>query len=419
MHRIAEQVEAALSLPMVHIADATAERLLADGRRRIGLLGTRFTIRERFYRERLAKPFGLEVLVPSPIDQDRVHDVIHGELCFGRIEDASWQEYLRIIDKLHAAGAEAVILGCAEIALLVEQKHTEVPLYDTTRLHALKAVDLALEHAYASNREPRAQYRPLLTNHLHKRHAMPKVILITGGSRGIGAATARLAAERGYAVCISYHSDGRSAEEVVQAIQNSGNDGLAFQADVAQEADVIHLFEQCERRFGSVDALVNNAGILEQQMPLEHMKLERLRRVFDVNVLGSFLCAREAVRRMSTLNGGHGGGIVNVSSMAAQLGSPGEYVDYAAAKGAIDTLTVGLAKEVANAGIRVNAVRPGIIQTDIHASGGEPDRVERVRHSVPMQRGGTPEEVAQAILWLLSEEASYVTGTLLDVSGGR
>lgn len=248
---------------------------------------------------------------------------------------------------------------------------------------------------------------------------MSKVILITGGSRGIGAATARLAAERGYAVCLSYRSDRGAAEIVAQEIQGADGNAIAVQADVAREADVGQLFEQCERRLGGVDALVNNAGILERQMPLERMEAERLRRVFDVNILGSFLCAREAVRRMSTQNGGRGGAIVNVSSAAARLGSPGEYVDYAASKGAVDTLTVGLAKEVAEAGIRVNAVRPGVIHTDIHASGGEPNRIERVKHAVPMRRGGQPEEVAHAILWLLSDDASYVTGSLLDVSGGR
>lgn len=248
---------------------------------------------------------------------------------------------------------------------------------------------------------------------------MSKVILITGGSRGIGAATARLAAERGYAVCLSYRSDRGAAEIVAQEIQGADGNAIAVQADVAREADVGRLFEQCERRLGGVDALVNNAGILERQMPLERMEAERLRRVFDVNILGSFLCAREAVRRMSTQNGGRGGAIVNVSSAAARLGSPGEYVDYAASKGAVDTLTVGLAKEVAEAGIRVNAVRPGVIHTDIHASGGEPNRIERVKHAVPMRRGGQPEEVAHAILWLLSDDASYVTGSLLDVSGGR
>jgi NAD(P)-dependent dehydrogenase (short-subunit alcohol dehydrogenase family) len=246
-----------------------------------------------------------------------------------------------------------------------------------------------------------------------------KVLLITGASRGIGAATARLAARRGYAVCVNYRSDRAAAERVVEAIEASGGRAIAVGADVALEADVVRLFEASDRMFGRLAALVNNAGILETQMRLEAMSAARLARVFATNVTGAFLCAREAVRRMSTRHGGGGGAIVNVSSVAARLGSPDEYVDYAASKGALDTMTIGLAKEVAADGIRVNAVRPGFIYTEMHASGGEPNRVDRVKAFVPMQRGGTAEEVAQAILWLLSDEASYASGTFIDVAGGR
>jgi NAD(P)-dependent dehydrogenase (short-subunit alcohol dehydrogenase family) len=246
-----------------------------------------------------------------------------------------------------------------------------------------------------------------------------KVLLITGASRGIGAATARLAARRGYAVCVNYRSDRAAAERVVEAIEASGGRAIAVGADVALEADVVRLFEASDRMLGPLAALVNNAGILETQMRLEAMSAARLARVFATNVTGAFLCAREAVRRMSTRHGGGGGAIVNVSSVAARLGSPDEYVDYAASKGALDTMTIGLAKEVAADGIRVNAVRPGFIYTEMHASGGEPNRVDRVKAFVPMQRGGTAEEVAQAILWLLSDEASYASGTFIDVAGGR
>jgi NAD(P)-dependent dehydrogenase (short-subunit alcohol dehydrogenase family) len=248
---------------------------------------------------------------------------------------------------------------------------------------------------------------------------MGKVIVVTGGGRGIGAATARLAAERGYAVCVNYVRDSDSAGLVVDACRRAGANAVAVQADVAVEADVAGLFETVDRDLGRVTALVNNAGILERQMRVEDMDASRIARVFAVNVTGSFLCCREAVRRMSTKRGGAGGAIVNVSSVAARVGSPGEYVDYAAAKGAIDTLTVGLAKEVAEEGIRVTAVRPGFIYTDIHASGGEPGRVDRVKAFVPMKRGGQPGEVAAAILWLLSDEASYATGTFIDLAGGR
>lgn len=246
-----------------------------------------------------------------------------------------------------------------------------------------------------------------------------RIILITGASRGIGAATALLAAQNGYAVIVNYHANHQAADEVVTAIERDGGQAFAVQADVSSEHDVLRMFETIDARFGRLDALVNNAGILETQMRLEHMTFDRLQRVFTANIIGSFLCAREAVRRMSTVHGGRGGAIVNLSSAAARLGSPGEYVDYAASKGAIDSMTIGLAKEVAAEGVRVNAVRPGIIYTDIHANGGEPGRVDRMRSTVPMQRGGEPSEVAQAIVWLLSDEASYITGSILDVTGGR
>lgn len=248
---------------------------------------------------------------------------------------------------------------------------------------------------------------------------MQPVILITGASRGIGAATALLAAERGYAVAVNYRTGSSAAAEVVARIASRGGRALAVRADVAVEADVVGMFAATTRQLGPVSALVNNAGILEQQMPLESMSAERIARVLLTNVLGSMLCAREAVKHMSTRRGGAGGAIVNVSSRAAQLGSPNEYIDYAASKAALDTLTIGLAKEAAADGIRVNAVRPGLIHTDMHASGGEPGRIARLQHSVPLQRGGEVHEVAHAVLWLLSTEASYVTGALLDVAGGR
>lgn len=248
---------------------------------------------------------------------------------------------------------------------------------------------------------------------------MHRVALVTGGGRGIGAATARLAAQRGYSVCVNYRRNREAAETVVRTIEAAGGTAVAVAADVAVEADVIRLFEDCDHLLGSPTALVNNAGIVERQARVETMDASRLQRVFATNVIGAFMCAREAVRRMSVTHGGPGGAIVNVSSGAARLGSPGEYVDYAASKGAIDTLTIGLAGEVAEEGIRVNAVRPGIIYTDIHASGGEPQRVERVKAFVPMKRGGSADEVARAILWLLSDEASYTTGAFIDVTGGK
>jgi NAD(P)-dependent dehydrogenase (short-subunit alcohol dehydrogenase family) len=248
---------------------------------------------------------------------------------------------------------------------------------------------------------------------------MKRVAVITGASRGIGAATAMLAGSRGYAVCVNYVRNAKAAGEVAKAIAEGGGTAIAVAADVSKEEDVVRLFETVDRELGAVTALVNNAGILERQMRVEEMDAARIRRVLDANVVGSFLCAREAVRRMSTNRGGKGGAIVNVSSGAARWGSPNEYVDYAASKGAVDTMTVGLAKEVAAEGIRVNAVRPGLILTDIHAAGGEPGRVERLKASVPLGRGGLPEEVAGAILWLLSDEASFTTGAIIDISGGR
>ncbi|MCY1289629.1 putative oxidoreductase YgfF [compost metagenome] len=248
---------------------------------------------------------------------------------------------------------------------------------------------------------------------------MQKVMLITGASRGIGAATARLAAQRGYALGINYRQQREAAEALVREIEAGGGRALALCADVGDEAQVLRMFEDLDREFGRLDVLVNNAGMLERQMRLEDMDVARLERVLRANVVGSFLCAREAIKRMSTRHGGQGGAIVNLSSIAARLGAPNEYIDYAAAKGAIDSMTLGMAKELAADGIRVNAVRPGVIRTEIHASGGEPDRVERVRQAVPMGRGGEAEEVASAILWLAGEEASYTSGALLDVGGGR
>ena len=248
---------------------------------------------------------------------------------------------------------------------------------------------------------------------------MNQVLIVTGGGRGIGAATARLAAGRGYAVCVNYRTNQAAADAVVADIQGAGGTALAIGADVASEADVVRLFATVDAQLGPLTALVNNAGILETQTRVEHIDAARIDRVFGTNVRGAFLCAREAVRRLSTKHGGAGGAIVNVSSRAAQLGAPGEYVDYAASKAALDALTIGLAREVAGEGIRVNGVRAGIIATEIHADGGEPNRVDRLGPTLPMQRGGEAIEVARAILWLLSEEASYSTGTFIDVAGGR
>jgi len=248
---------------------------------------------------------------------------------------------------------------------------------------------------------------------------MDKVILITGGSRGIGKATAIKAAKKGYAVCINYKSNKPAAEDLVNTIVSAGGTAIALQADISVEEEVINLFKRLDDSLGRITALVNNAGILDAQSLVVNMSAERFQRVFATNVLGTFLCAKEAVKRMSLQNGGKGGAIVNVSSKASTHGGSFEYVDYAASKGAVDTFTMGLAKEVAADGIRVNGVRPGVIYTEIHASGGEAGRVDRIAPTVPMKRGGQPEEVADAILWLLSDEASYITGVLVDVTGGR
>jgi NAD(P)-dependent dehydrogenase (short-subunit alcohol dehydrogenase family) len=246
-----------------------------------------------------------------------------------------------------------------------------------------------------------------------------KVLLVTGGSRGIGAATALVAAQQGWSVAVNFAANSLAADEVVRAIRATGGHAITVQADVADEAQVLRMFETIDARLGRLTGLVNNAGVVDVTARLDEMSVARWRRMFDINVIGSLLCAREAVRRMSTRHGGAGGAIVNLSSAASRLGSPGQYLDYAAAKGAIDAFTIGLAKEVAAEGIRVNAVRPGLIETEIHASGGLPDRVRDLQHLVPMQRGGTADEVAQAIVWLLSDAASYTTMSLLDVSGGR
>jgi NAD(P)-dependent dehydrogenase (short-subunit alcohol dehydrogenase family) len=242
------------------------------------------------------------------------------------------------------------------------------------------------------------------------------VVLVTGASRGIGAAVARSASSAGYAVVIGFHSDETAAEAVLAELAGPG---ATVQADVSSEADVEQLFAAVDRRFGRLDALVNNAGVLEGAARVEQIDERRLRRVLDVNVVGPFLCAREAVRRMSTARGGRGGAIVNVGSAASRLGSAGEYVDYAMSKGALDTLTTGLSLEVAGEGIRVNAVRPGFISTEIHARGGDPERLTRLAPAIPLGRPGAPEEVAEAVVWLLSAKASYVTGAFIDIAGGR
>jgi NAD(P)-dependent dehydrogenase (short-subunit alcohol dehydrogenase family) len=248
---------------------------------------------------------------------------------------------------------------------------------------------------------------------------MNKVLLVTGGSRGIGAATALLAAQNGWSVAVNYTANSLAADEVVRQIRASGGQAMAVQADVADEAQVLRMFEHIDAKFGRLSGLVNNAGVVDVTARVDEMSVARWKRMFDINVIGSMICAREAVRRMSTRHGGEGGSIVNISSAASRLGSPGQYVDYAAAKGAIDAFTIGLAKEVAAEGVRVNAVRPGLIETEIHASGGLPNRVKELQHLVPAQRGGTAEEVAQGIVWLLSDAASYTTMSFLDISGGR
>ena len=245
------------------------------------------------------------------------------------------------------------------------------------------------------------------------------VMIITGGGRGIGAASARLAAARGYAVCVNYLRDQVTAEALVQEIRNDGGRAIAVAGDVSSEPDVLRLFQEADRSLGSLRALVNNAGIVATRARVDEIGAARLQRMFSVNVVGAFLCAREAIKRMSTKHGGKGGAIVNLSSASARVGSPGEWVDYAASKGAIDTMTIGLAKELADEAIRVNCVRPGFVNTGIHAGAGEPNRIDRLRDSIPMKRGGEPEEVARAVLWLLGPEASYSTGAILDVTGGR
>ena len=246
-----------------------------------------------------------------------------------------------------------------------------------------------------------------------------EIAVITGGGRGIGAATARLLGAAGYRVCVNFRMNEEAAKSVVEALNDDGVDAIAVKADVSLEEDVVRLFETVDSKLGKVTALVNNAAIVMPQIRLEDMSAERVTRILTTNVTGSILCCREAVSRMSIKNGGSGGSIVNLSSIAALTGSPGEYVDYAASKGAIDTLTRGLALEVADEGIRVNCVRPGFIYTDMHADGGEPNRVDRLADAIPMKRGGTAEEIAEAIAWLLSDAASYVTGTFIDAAGGR
>jgi NAD(P)-dependent dehydrogenase (short-subunit alcohol dehydrogenase family) len=269
--------------------------------------------------------------------------------------------------------------------------------------------------AAATSREPSFTPKALTMNAT----TSTRTVLVTGGGRGIGGATSWLAAQRGWAVAVNYTNGTAAAQGMVARIREAGGAALAVQADVADEAQVLAMFEAIDRELPPLGALVNNAGVVDLQTRVDAITLERLQRMFAVNVFGSFVCAREAVKRMSTAHGGAGGAIVNLSSAAARIGAPGQYVDYAAAKGAIDVFTIGLAKELAAEGIRVNAVRPGIIATEIHASGGTPDRAAQMAPLVPMQRAGSAEEVAEAILWLMSEASSYTTGAIIDVTGGR
>lgn len=246
-----------------------------------------------------------------------------------------------------------------------------------------------------------------------------KTMIVTGASRGIGAATAVLAAANGFAVVVNYRNNKAAAEKVVQEITANDGKAIAIQADISKEQDVVKLFEKTDAVYGNLYSLINNAGILEKQMRFEEMDIDRLKRIFTANIIGQFLCTREAIKRMSLKHGGKGGTIVNVSSIAAKTGAPNEYIDYAASKGAIDSFTIGLSKELADDGIRVNGVRPAFIYTDIHSDGGEPNRIERLKESIPLKRGGSAAEVAEAILWLASEKSSYSTGTFIDVTGGR
>ncbi len=248
---------------------------------------------------------------------------------------------------------------------------------------------------------------------------MKKILLVTGGSRGIGAAIATLAADRGYSVAINFVQRDDAATKVINEIVAKGGEAIAVKADLARETEIVRMFKEVDAKLGKLTALVNNTGILDRQSEVRHTTGERLNRIFAVNAIAPFLCAREAIRRMALSNGGAGGNIVNISSTAVKQGGPFHYVDYAASKGALEVFTLGLAKELAADGIRVNAVRPGMVYTDIHASGGDPDRVDKVKEGIPMQRGGEPVEIARAVLWILSEEASYCTGSILDVSGGK
>jgi NAD(P)-dependent dehydrogenase (short-subunit alcohol dehydrogenase family) len=246
-----------------------------------------------------------------------------------------------------------------------------------------------------------------------------KTIIITGASRGIGAATAILAAREGYVVIVNYLKSQKAAESIVTQIRNSDGVAMAIQADISNQQDVENLFIRTKQQFGKIDVLINNAGILEKQMSFEQMNIERIKEVFNTNTFGQFICSKEAIKYMAKSKGGQGGVIINVSSLAAITGAPNEYIDYAASKGAIDSFTIGLSKEIANEGIRVNAVRPAFIHTDIHSAGGEPGRIDRIKNAIPLKRGGKPEEVAEAILWLASDKASYCTGTFIDINGGK